>query len=71
MAELGTQLRYIRASDPDTLVARVSSLPYKVEIKGNPVKDSKGWIMFYVVADHMVKRVPVNFKNVKNLDFTE
>jgi hypothetical protein len=55
-----TRLRYIRAKTADQLTAAVSSLPFKVEIKGGPVKDSSKWILFFVIPDNVRE-----FKNME------
>lgn len=46
-----TRLRYMRASDLDVLMAAVEGLPFKVEIKGQPVKDGKKWVLFFVLPE--------------------
>lgn len=46
-----TRLRYIRAKSIDDLSEFVSSLPFKIEIKGYPVKDGKRWLLWFIPPD--------------------
>lgn len=46
-----TRLRYIRTSSIDDLVIAVASLPFRVELKGNPVKDDGKWVIFFVLPE--------------------
>ena len=46
-----TRLRYIKASSLDVLSSAVDGLPFKVEIKGNPVKDGRAWVIWFVIPD--------------------
>lgn len=55
-----TRLRCIRAKTADLLTAAVDALPFKVEIKGGPVRQGNGWIVFFVIPDHVKK-----FNNMK------
>lgn len=54
-----TRLRYISAKDPDLLSVAISSLPFKVEVKG-PVFDGKRWFIWFVIPDN----VPDTFSNI-------
>lgn len=52
MAEIhSTRLRFIRALSAEALCDAVSSLPFKVEIKGGPVLDGKRWVIFFVLPE--------------------
>lgn len=54
-----TQLRYIRSKKLDLIQLYVVSLPYKIEIKGNPVFDGKKWTLFFtLLAGEILKEVP-------------
>jgi len=55
---LNTRLRWVRSKKLDELILWVNRLPYKVEIKGNPVKDGKKWVLFYIIPDDIIKEVP-------------
>lgn len=53
-----TRLRFIKAESPFDLINAVESLDFKVEIKGAPIRDKNGWVLFFVIPDN------VNFKSV-------
>lgn len=53
MAIESTRLRYIQAKTPLALTAAVSRLPFKVEIKGGPVRNGNKWIVFFVIPDYV------------------
>lgn len=55
-----TRLRHIVAKSPEELESAVESLPFKVEIKGNPVFDRENWYVFFTIADS----VPDDFGSV-------
>ena len=46
-----TRLRYLAADTPDEIVAALDQLQFKVEIKGAPIKDGKGWILYFVIPE--------------------
>ena len=50
MAE-STRLKYIAAKNFDVLTRAVEALPFKVEIKGNPVLYGKKWVIYFVIPD--------------------
>lgn len=57
-----TRLRFIAAKTAGEISLAVSSLPFKVEIKGNPVFDGKRWILWFVIPD--------NVQEFRNIEFT-
>jgi hypothetical protein len=46
-----TRLRYIAAPEIAMLLTAVESLTFRVEVKGNPVRDGKLWFLFFVLPD--------------------
>lgn len=46
-----TRLRFVYAKDPKGLVAFCEALPFKVEIKGNPVLQGKYWYLFFILPE--------------------
>lgn len=46
-----TRIRWVASKDKDLLMAWVSNLPYKIEIKGNPVLEGKKWVLFYILPE--------------------
>jgi len=46
-----TRLRYIEAKKLESLIAYVNKLPYKIEIKGNPIVRDKKWFLFFIPPD--------------------
>lgn len=48
-----TKLRYIMAASPDEIVLAVERLPFKVEIKGQPLQIKKDWILFFTIQDNI------------------
>ncbi len=46
-----TQLRVVYSKDLDLLLTWVNSLPYKIEIKGNPLLNKGKFHLFYVIPD--------------------
>lgn len=51
MPEQPTRLRYIAAKTLEDLELAINALPVKIEIKGNPVRDKTGWVIFFVPPD--------------------
>ena len=51
MAISSTRLRYISSGDLDELMAFVSLLPFKIEIKGAPSLVNKKWFLFFVIPE--------------------
>ena len=49
MASGGTQLRFAYSKDPEVLMTWVSTLPYKIEIKGNPYFAQKRWYLWFTI----------------------
>jgi len=53
MAISRTRLRFIKSKDPDRLVEYLSViLPYKIEIKGNPVFSKGKWYLWFVLPEN-------------------
>jgi hypothetical protein len=49
-----TRLRYVSAQTADILALAISTMPVKVEIKGNPVQTADGrWIVWFVIPDNL------------------
>lgn len=42
-----TRLRFVASKDLGLITRWVESLPFKIEIKGNPVKDKGKWYLFF------------------------
>jgi hypothetical protein len=55
MIVINTRLRFIASKDPTKLVEYCNSLPYKIEIKGNPVFNSKKFYLFFILPDTIDK----------------
>lgn len=54
-----TRLRYIAAQTADIISLAVSSLPFKVEIKGNPVPSGDGlWYVWFIIPDNIPSEFP-------------
>lgn len=49
-----TQLRFLKAKNPDELTRLVGALPFKVEIKSIQ-KDGKSYICFFTILDEYAK----------------
>lgn len=48
-----TRLRFVSSKDIDNLLGWVNSLPYKIEIKGNPVLNKSKWFLFFVIPEDL------------------
>lgn len=48
-----TRLRAVRSKELDSLLAGINKLAFKVEIKGNPVRQKGKWYLFFVIPDHI------------------
>lgn len=60
MAKLdSTRLRYVSATEAGALSIFISELPYKVEIKGNPVFADGRFYLFFVLPEEPA----LNFNN--------
>lgn len=46
-----TRLRYVSAKSLDEVMAFVSSLKFKIEIKGQPMKQGSRWFLFFVLPE--------------------
>lgn len=53
MADVSTRLRYIIADNPDSVVRAVGMMPFKVEIKGQPMQIKTGWILWFTITDNV------------------
>ena len=53
MSVKSTRLRFLSAGTPDELSEGVSALPFKVEIKGQPVYQGSRWHVFFVIPDNV------------------
>jgi hypothetical protein len=56
-----TRLRYISARTAGALSLAVSSLPFKVEIKGPPVFNNGRWFVWFVLPENP----SIKLKNVE------
>ena len=57
-----TRLRLFVSKDIEQLLLAVNGLPYKIEIKGQPVLIKGKWHLFFVPPDDdnpVVKRLPI------------
>lgn len=54
---ISTRLRYVRATTAQALTKFVNDLTFKIEIKGNPVKDGKYWYLYFVLPDNIAIRM--------------
>lgn len=61
MTVSSTRLRFISAKAAADLSVAVSSLPFKVEIKGAPVFDGTKWFLWFIIPDE----VDSKFQNVE------
>lgn len=65
MTELqSTRLRFIKAPSLEILMSAVESLPYKVEIKGSPVKDGDAWVVFFTIPESVLTHESVDFTRI-------
>lgn len=48
-----TRLSWLASKDIKKLCLAVQLLPFKIEIKGNPVKDGNLWYLFFIPPDHI------------------
>jgi len=62
-----TQLRFLKANNPDQLTKLVGALPFKVEIKGI-MPDAKGFICFFTLHDSSEKVTNEMIKNLAALN---
>ena len=46
---VNTKIRYLRSKKIDDLIIFINSLPYKIEIKGNPVFANGKWFIYYIL----------------------
>lgn len=53
MSKKSTQLRYACSTDPQLLVSWVNSLPFKIEIKGNPLLKGNKFFLFFTLIDQL------------------
>ena len=53
-----TKLRFIASKDPEKITQALERLPFKVEIKGAPVRKGPKWFLWFTIQDE------VDFKNV-------
>lgn len=51
MGSKNTRLRYVFSKDPEALVEWLNAIPFKVEIKGNPVVVKNKFYLFFVLPD--------------------
>ncbi len=49
MTEVSTQLRVVWSKDPELLAQWVSALPFKIEIKGNPILKGNRFYLFFIL----------------------
>ena len=54
---INTRIRYVASKDVDLLISYVNSLPYKIEIKGNPILKGKKWFLFFILPDNANKEI--------------
>jgi len=50
---INTRLRFICSKDVERITLYPNKLPYKIEIKGNPVFNprDKKWYLFFIIPD--------------------
>lgn len=53
---LSTQLRYVSSKDVDKLIIWVNKLPYKIEIKGQPILKNNKFYLFYVLPENQLAK---------------
>jgi len=47
-----TRIRYISSKDVDEIIGFVNRLPFKIEIKGNPVLKGSKWFLFFILPEN-------------------
>lgn len=57
MRESSTKLRYIKSKNIETISHYVNMLPYRIEIKGNPIFVSKKWVLWFVIGDNVENEI--------------
>lgn len=62
-----TRIRYFSSKDVDLLIQAVNSLPFKVEIKGNPVLKKSKWFLFFVLPESEAPQ----FRKFQSLDLDQ
>lgn len=65
--EKHTKLAYIKSKDIDKLLGFVWRLPYKIEVKGNPVINKNIWYLYFVYPDS----VNLERKRIINIDLDQ
>lgn len=54
-----TRLRFISSVDPEIVSLAVSSLPFKVEMKGGPEQSNDGlWYVWFIIPDNVPSEFP-------------
>jgi len=55
---ISTRLRFICSKDAERIALYTNSLGYKVEIKGNPILNSKDkkWYLWFIIPDSVESR---------------
>ena len=54
-----TRLRLICSEDPFLTKEYVNNLPYKIEIKGNPVQNIDGkWYLYFIPPEELKTEIP-------------
>lgn len=48
-----TRLRYIATLSLEELEMLVNNLGFKIEIKGAPVREKNGWVLFFIIPDNV------------------
>lgn len=56
-----TRLRFISSKDALKVVGYCNNLPYKIEIKGNPVLNGKTWFLWFIIPDEIVKGIELKW----------
>lgn len=49
-----TQLRYLKANNPDQLTELVGALPFKIEFK-EIIKNGKDYLLFFTISDEYAR----------------
>jgi len=54
-----TKLRYVCSKDPNKLINYTNKLlPYKIEIKGNPILNKGKWYLWFNLPDKPIPEMP-------------